>query len=251
MRCGIGSWGSVGSAPGAARVRVWQLTVNDINGFHVKPEHVLAALDTAKAGPVAEGNVGGGTGMVCFEFKGGIGTASRTLSERLGGYTVGVLVQTNFGLRPQLRIMGAPVGEEIPEGAFRRRESGSIIIVVATDAPLVAHQLKRLARRAALGLARTGSTAGNGSGDIFVAFSTANEKAATPEGVAQLAMLPNDRMNPLFDATVQATEEAIINALVAAETMTGVDNHTVLALPHDRLKDTLKKYNRLAVPKEN
>jgi D-aminopeptidase len=226
----------------------WDGWLNDTAGFHVKPEHVFAALDGAKAGPVAEGNVGGGTGMVCFEFKGGIGTASRKLNERQGGYTVGVLVQANFGLRPQLRVAGVPVGEEIPEGAIRRRESGSIIIVVATDAPLLAHQLKRLARRAAMGLARTGSTAGNGSGDIFIAFSTANPNAATATNVTQLAMLPNERMNSLFDATVQATEEAIINALVAAETMTGVDDHKVIALPHDRLREVLKKYNRLAPP---
>jgi D-aminopeptidase len=224
----------------------WDGWLNDTAGFHVKPEHVWAALDSAKAGPVAEGNVGGGTGMVCFEFKGGIGTASRKLGEQQGGYTVGVLVQANFGLRPQLRVAGVPVGEEIAEGAFRRREGGSIIIVVATDAPLLAHQLKRLARRAAMGLARTGSTAGNGSGDIFIAFSTANPNAATATNVTQLAMLPNERMNPLFDATVQATEEAIINALIAAETMTGIDDHKVIALPHDRLQAVLKKYNRLA-----
>ncbi|MFN7945647.1 MAG: P1 family peptidase [Blastocatellia bacterium] len=220
--------------------------LNDINGFHVKDQHVFDALNNARSGPVAEGNVGGGTGMICFEFKGGIGTASRRLSERQGGYTVGVLVQANFGLRHQLQIAGVPVGVEITEGAFRPRETGSIIIVVATDAPLVAHQLKRLARRAALGLARTGSLSGNGSGDIFVAFSTANPEAAKSGGVVQLTMLPNDRMNPLFDATAQATEEAIINALVAAETMTGIDDHQVIALPHDRLRDTLRKYNRLA-----
>lgn len=221
--------------------------LNDINGFHVKDQHVFDALNNARSGPVAEGNVGGGTGMICFEFKGGIGTASRKLSERQGSYTVGVLVQANFGVRSQLQIAGAPVGIEITEGAFRPRETGSIIIVVATDAPLVAHQLKRLARRAALGLARTGSLSGNGSGDIFIAFSTANPEAAKSDGVVQLTMLPNDRMNPLFDATAQATEEAIINALVAAETMTGRDDHQVIALPHDRLRETLRKYNRLIV----
>ncbi len=219
--------------------------LNDISGFHVKPQHVFDALDNAKPGPVAEGNVGGGTGMICFEFKGGIGTASRKLTERQGDYTVGALVQSNFGLRHQLTIAGAPVGKELSEGSFRPRENGSIIIVVATDAPLLPHQLKRLARRAAMGLARTGSTAGNGSGDIFIAFSTANAKAAESQGVAQLAMLPNDRMNPLFEATVQSVEEAIINALVAAETMTGRDDHQVVALPHDRLREVLKKYNRL------
>jgi L-aminopeptidase/D-esterase-like protein len=183
--------------------------------------------------------------MTCFEFKGGMGTSSRKLDMKLGGYTVGVLVQTNFGLRPQLQIAGVPVGKEITEGAYRSRESGSIIIVVATDAPLLPLQLKRLARRASLGLARTGSTAGNGSGDIFLAFSTANPGAARAEGTAALTMLPNARVNPLFDATVQATEEAIINALVAAETMTGRDGHKVIALPHDRLREVLKKYNRL------
>ncbi|MGH9842815.1 MAG: P1 family peptidase, partial [Blastocatellia bacterium] len=220
--------------------------LNDINGFHVKPEHAFAALDNAAPGAVAEGNVGGGTGMICFEFKGGIGTASRKLTEQQGGYTVGALVQANFGSRPQLQIAGVPVGKEISDGAFRSRESGSIIIVIATDAPLLPHQLKRLARRAAMGLARTGSTAGNGSGDIFIAFSTANATASAGQGTPQLTMLPNDRMNPLFDATVQATEEAIINALIAAETMTGRDDHKVIALPHDRLREVMKKYNRQA-----
>jgi L-aminopeptidase/D-esterase-like protein len=219
--------------------------LNDTHGFHVKEEHVFAALDAAKPGPVAEGNVGGGTGMMCFEFKGGIGTASRLLPERQGGWTVGVLVQTNFGLRHQLRIAGVPVGQEIPAQAARPKEQGSIIILVATDAPLLPHQLKRLARRAALGLARTGSVAGNGSGDIFLAFSTANPAAAQRDGVAALTMLPNERMNPLFEATVQATEEAILNALVAAETMTGRDGHRAPALPHDRVKEVLRKYNRL------
>ncbi|HZM88423.1 MAG TPA: P1 family peptidase [Blastocatellia bacterium] len=224
--------------------------LNDINGFHVKPVHAVEALDGAKAGPVAEGNVGGGTGMVCYGFKGGIGTASRRLDQNAGGYTVGVLVQANFGRRNQLRIAGVPVGTEITEGTLSsndggmRDDVGSIIIVVATDAPLLSHQLKRLARRAALGVARTGSSSGNGSGDIFVAFSTANPEAAKPTGTIQLMMLPNDRMNPLFEATVQATEEAIVNALIAAETMTGVDGHKVIALPHERLIQVLKKYNR-------
>ncbi len=226
--------------------------LNDINGFHVKEKHAFDALESARSGPVSEGNVGGGTGMVCHEFKGGIGTASRRLEEKFGGYNVGVLVQCNYGSRRQLRIAGVPVGLEIPEKAAYSKanfpatdEVGSIIIVVATDAPVVAHQLKRLARRAALGLARNGSVAGNGSGDIFIAFSTANPGAAKTTGMVTLMMLPNDRMNPLFEATVQATEEAIINALVAAETMTGSDNHKVIALPHDRLRAVLKKYNRL------
>ncbi len=220
--------------------------LNDTHGFHVHEKHVFAALESAKGGAVAEGNVGGGTGMTCFEFKGGIGTSSRKLDAKQGGYTVGVLVQSNFGLRPQLQIAGVPVGKEITEGAYRSRESGSIIIVIATDAPLLPHQLKRLARRAALGLARTGSTAGNGSGDIFLAFSTANPGAAKGDGPVALTVLPNERMNALFEATVQATEEAIINTLVAAETMTGRDGHKVLALPHDRLREVLKKYNRLS-----
>jgi D-aminopeptidase len=227
--------------------------LNDVNGFHVRPEHAFQALDNARPGPVAEGNVGGGTGMVCYEFKGGIGTASRQLDERSGGYTVGVLVQCNCGGREQLRIAGVPVGREISgnkvwsgAASSHQADTGSIIITVATDAPLLPHQLKRLARRASLGLARTGSTSGNGSGDIFIAFSTANARAARPSGLPQLTMLPNDRMDALFAATVEATEEAIVNALVAAETMTGVDNHTAVAIPHDRLREVLKKYNRLA-----
>ncbi|MGH9555139.1 MAG: P1 family peptidase [Terriglobales bacterium] len=224
----------------------WDGFLNDVNGFHVKPEHAREALDRARSGPGMEGNVGGGTGMICHEFKGGIGTASRKLDAKAGGYTVGVLVQCNYGLRPQLRIAGVPVGREIPEHPAYEDETGSIIIAVATDAPLLPHQLKRLARRASLGLARNGSVSGNGSGDIFMAFSTANPNAAAPEGVPQLTMVPNDRINPLFAATIEATEEAIINALVAAETMTGADNHKVIALPHDRLREVLKKYNRLA-----
>jgi D-aminopeptidase len=226
--------------------------LNDVNGFHVKPEHAFQALESARSGPVAEGNVGGGTGMVCYEFKGGIGTASRKLDARAGSYTVGVLVQCNCGGREELRIAGVPVGREIPENKVwatstvpGQEDKGSIIIAVATDAPLLPHQLKRLARRASLGLARTGSTSSNGSGDIFIAFSTANPRAAKASGTSQLTMLPNDRVDPLFDATVEATEEAIVNALVAAETMTGVDNHKAVAIPHDRLKDVLKKYNRL------
>jgi D-aminopeptidase len=223
--------------------------LNDTHGFHVTEKHVFAALESAKGGAVVEGNVGGGTGMTCFEFKGGIGTSSRRLDAKQGGYTVGVLVQTNFGNRAQLQIAGVPVGREIPEGAYRAKEEGSIIIVIATDAPLLPHQLKRLARRASMGLARTGSTAGNGSGDLFLAFSTANTGAGKKEGTVAVTMLPNERMNPLFESTVQATEEAIVNALVAAETMTGRDDHKVIALPHDRLREVLKKYNRLGTTK--
>jgi L-aminopeptidase/D-esterase-like protein len=224
--------------------------LSDIHGFHVKEKHVFDALSAARGGRVAEGNVGGGTGMICFEFKGGIGTSSRKLTEKQGGYTVGVLVQANFGRRDQFLVAGVPVGREITEGTIRKKEEGSIIIVVATDAPLLPHQLKRLARRASLGLARTGSVSGNGSGDLFLAFSTANPGAAKSEGLVKLAALPNERMDPLFEATVQATEEAILNALAAARTMTGRDDHKVIALPHDRLREVLKKYNRLTKPEK-
>src|SRR6202521_3096636 len=229
----------------------WDGWLNDINGFHVKPEHAFHAIDSAKSGPVTEGNVGGGTGMVCSGYKGGIGTASRALSAKDGGYTVGLLVQCNYGSRINLRIAGVPVGREIPSEdpyAFMPSdiaERGSIIVVVATDAPLVAHQLKRLARRVSLGLGRNGSISGNGSGDIFIAFSTANSGAAAVDHVVDLKMLPNDRIEPVFAATVEATEEAIINAMIAAETMTGIENHRVRALPHDQLRAILKKYNRL------
>ncbi len=229
----------------------WDGWLNDINGFHVKPEHVFHAIDSAASGPVEEGNVGGGTGMICNEFKGGIGTSSRKLDMKAGGYTVGILVQCNYGSRPNLRIAGVPVGKEIPEdpaytsASFSGQDRGSIIVVVATDAPLLPHQLKRLARRVSLGLGRTGSISGNGSGDIFIAFSTANPGAGAGDHVVDLKMLPNDMIEPLFAATVQATEEAIINAMVAAETMTGIENHKVIALPHDRLREVLKKYNRL------
>jgi D-aminopeptidase len=229
----------------------WDGWLNDINGFHVKPEHVFSAIDSAKSGPVPEGNVGGGTGMICNEFKGGTGTSSRKLSGSDGGYTVGVLVQCNYGRRPNLIIAGVPVGKEISEdpayaaAPFDGSERGSIIVVVATDAPLVAHQLKRLARRVSLGLGRDGSVSGNGSGDIFIAFSTANSGAAAVDHVVDLRMLPNDKMDDLFAATVQATEEAVVNAMIAAETMTGIDNHKAIALPHDKLRAVLKKYNRL------
>ena len=219
--------------------------LNDMNGFHVKPEHAFHALDSAHGGPVEEGNVGGGTGMICNEFKGGIGTSSRVLAPKLGGYTVGVLVQCNYGRRSQLRIAGVPVGREIMDHLVRDEDIGSIIIVIATDAPLIPTQLKRIARRASLGLGRDGSFSGDGSGDIFIAFSTANPGAAGPKGVHDLKMLPNQELNPIFLATVQATEEAIVNAMVAAETMTGINDRTVVALPHDKLREVLKKYNRL------
>jgi L-aminopeptidase/D-esterase-like protein len=255
--------------------------LNDINGFHVRAEHAISALDGARGGAVAEGNVGGGTGMVCHGFKGGIGTASRRVTDAQGGYTVGVLVQCNFGARRELRVAGVPVGEEIADllpctasrdstvlrgtmrcgaaGAARAPSendadadagagAGSIIIVVATDAPLLPHQLKRLATRATLGVGRSGGRGENSSGDIFVAFSTANARASGDTGVARVAMLPNARINPLFAATVQATEEAILNAMLAAETMTGADEVRVFALPRDRLLAALAKYGRAARP---
>jgi D-aminopeptidase len=225
----------------------WDGYLNDINGFHVKAEDADAAMRDAHGGPIAEGNVGGGTGMICFEFKGGTGTASRQLPEKLGGYTVGVLVQCNFGVRHLLRIAGTPVGYEITGNPVWGEDTGSIIVVVATDAPLLPSQMKRIAKRVTLGLGRLGSISGDGSGDIFIAFSTANAGAGLEQKkTVALQMLPNDRMDALFEATVQATEEAVVNALVAAKTMTGADGHTVEALPHDRLRKVLKKYNRLA-----
>ena len=226
----------------------WDGWLNDIYGFHVKAEHVFKALDTAKPGPVDEGNVGGGTGMICYHFKCGTGTASRRVHDESGDYTVGVLVQANGGSRAQLLVAGVPVGAAItdhPAYVEPDKDTGSYIIVIATDAPFLPHQLKRSARRAGMGLARTGSVAGNDSGDIFVAFSTANSGAGTPDGIPTAKMLPNVRMTPFFQATVEATEEAIINALVAAESMTGVNDRYVMALPHDRLRALLKQYNRL------
>jgi len=228
--------------------------LNDINGMHVKPEHVFQALDTAAGGRVAEGSVGGGTGMVCYGFKGGIGTASRRVDPTAGGYTVGVLLQANFGVRRQLMVAGVPVGKAIADHEPRDgagaggAETGSVIAVVATDAPLLPHQLKRLARRVSLGLARTGAMSGNGSGDIFIAFSTANPGAFIASGVANVAALSNEDISPLFDATALATEEAVINALVAADTMTGAGNRRVIGLPHDRLREVLRAYNRLVNP---
>jgi L-aminopeptidase/D-esterase-like protein len=229
--------------------------LNDMNGFHVKPEHVFNALDAAHGGPVEEGSVGGGTGMICNEFKGGIGTSSRQLDAKFGGYTVGVLVQCNYGAKDQLRIAGIPVGREIPEKTVISglapqpsgpdAERGSIVVVVATDAPLLPHQLKRLAHRVSLGLGRLGSISGNGSGDIFIAFSTANPNAAKGDKLANLQIVPNDRIGPVFEATVQAVEESVVNAMVAAETMIGIDNHRVLALPHDKVRVIHKKYCRL------
>jgi D-aminopeptidase len=221
--------------------------LSDINGFHVKKEHVFQALNSAKAGAIAEGNVGGGTGMIAHGFKGGTGTASRTID---GGYTVGVLVQANYGSRGLLRIGGVPVGAEItdllPTPGKRDEGQGSIIVVVATDAPLLPHQLKRIVRRVSLGIGVMGGRGENSSGDIFIAFSTANAvEASKDSGIANLTMLPNDRINPLFWATAHATEEAIVNALVAAETMKGLNGNTAFALPHERLREVLRKNNRL------
>jgi L-aminopeptidase/D-esterase-like protein len=223
----------------------WDGYLNDVNGFHVKAEDAIHALDSAASGPVAEGNVGGGTGMICNEFKGGIGTSSRVLSPKNGGYTVGVLVQCNYGEREQLRIAGIPVGREIPAPKIWDDDTGSIIVVVATDAPLIPTQLKRVARRVALGVGRNGSYSGDGSGDLFIAFSTANPGAIQQKGLRQISMLPNGDLDPIFLATVQATEEAIVNAMIAAEDMKGPNNHLVMALPHDKLREVLKKYNRL------
>ena len=226
--------------------------LNDMNGFHVKPEHVLQALDSAGSGPVAEGNVGGGTGMICYEFKGGTGTASRKLPEKLGGYTIGALVQANFGRRYQLTVAGVPVGQHITEdapftsGKNPFHEQGSLIVILATDAPLFPYQLKRVAKRATLGMARTGSLGGNGSGDIFLAFSIANRGVAAPgPELGCVQILPNDHLDSIFAAAVLATEEAILNALVAGETMTGKNGLRVPELPHDRLQELLRRYNRL------
>ncbi len=251
----------------------WDGILNDLNGFHVKSDHVFAALDGARSGRVAEGAVGGGTGMLCNGFKGGIGTSSRVLPPESGGFTLGVLVQCNYGSRRALRIAGVPVGEEFVEPAicragstpsqrewlremprcgtqssYRERplpELGSIIIVVGTDAPLLPHQLRRLVKRASLGLGREGSISGNGSGDIFVAFSTANRAAAGDTAQVSVQMLPNGKLDPLFAATVQATEEAVTNAMIAAVTMTGADSIRAQRLPHHRLVAILRKHNRL------
>src|SRR5215472_3688265 len=224
----------------------WDGYLNDINGFHVKPQDAWHALDSAHSGPVEEGNVGGGTGMICNEFKGGIGTSSRVLDAKAGGYTIGVLVQCNYGSREQLRIAGINVGREIPEHTIWQNDIGSIIVVVATDAPLIPTQLKRIAKKISLGLGRDGSYSGDGSGDIFIAFSTANPGAVGAKGIHQLSMLPNDSLDPIFLATVQATEEAVVNAMIAADTMTGINDHRVISLPHDKLREVLQKHNRLA-----
>src|SRR5271154_4413213 len=228
----------------------WDGYLNDINGFHVTAEDADAAMAGAHGGPIAEGNVGGGTGMVCFEWKGGTGTASRKLPEKDGGYTIGVLVQCNFGVHHLLRIAGTPVGYDLLGKKVWDADTGSIIVIVATDAPLLSSQMKRIAKRVTLGLGRLGSISGDGSGDIFIAFSTANPGVGMPqEKPVAVQMLPNAEMDYLFEATVQATEEAVVNAMVAAKTMTGFDDHVVEALPHDKLREVLKKYNRLVEAK--
>ncbi|MBI3716271.1 MAG: P1 family peptidase [Betaproteobacteria bacterium] len=237
----------------------WDGVLNDVNGFHVQARHVLAAIENARAGPLAEGNVGGGTGMVAFGFKAGTGTSSRRV--RTGGheFTVGVLVQANMGRREQLVVAGVPVGREFStarvnaDGRANEADAGSILILIATDAPLLPHQLKRIAKRAAMGLAHTGAIGGDSSGDIFLAFSTGNANAVGLQngasgGVRSHEMLSNNLLNPLFQATIEATEEAIINALVAARTMTGIDGRTIEALPHGRLRDILARYRRLSLP---
>jgi D-aminopeptidase len=260
-------------ARSGARSAWWSLPVagetydgllNDINGFHVRPEHLHAALASAAGGPVAEGNVGGGTGMVCHEFKGGIGTASRVIAEEVGGHTVGVLVQANYGKRAWLRVDGVPVGQEIGTSevpspydavvalgapAAPPPGSGSIIVVVATDAPLLPHQCERLAQRAGLGIARVGGTGGHTSGDLFIAFATGNRLPAEDEDRPALlgydVRAVGDRViDALFDATIEATEEAIVNALIAARTMVGRDGVTAHALPHDRLLEIMTRYGR-------
>jgi L-aminopeptidase/D-esterase-like protein len=271
VRDAVIEWGR-GRIPGVFNcclpvvAETWDGDLNDIYGFHVGKQHAFQAISDAKPGRVTEGNVGGGTGMQCLGFKGGIGTASRQLSAGSGGFTIGVLVQCNFGLRRQLRIAGVPVGAEVtdpkrcyatqkplpddrqemrcPAGGDKQKEQGSIIAIIATNAPLLPHQLRRLARRAALSVGRMGGIAGAGSGDLFLAFSTARSGEADSAGISSVPMLQDDRIDPVYEATVQAAEEAIINAMLAAETMTGADDLRVPALPHDRLKAVLRKYGR-------
>ena len=230
--------------------------LNDIYGFHVKEEHVLEAISNASGGPVVEGNIGGGTGMLTLGFKGGTGTSSRIVTINEFDYTVGVLVQSNFGAKRNLTIAGVPVGMELadtlnyvfnaPPQSTRQEGDGSIIVVVATDAPLLPHQLKRIAQRVPLGIGLVGGRGGNGSGDIFIAFSTANENAFNREQSTTVETFSNDLISPFFDATTQAVEEAIINAMVAAETLEGINGNKAYALPHDLLIEVLKKYNRLS-----
>ncbi|WP_191858124.1 DmpA family aminopeptidase [Hanstruepera ponticola] len=229
--------------------------LNDIYGFHVKEDHVLEAIEDAKTGQIAEGNVGGGTGMMCLGYKGGTGTSSRVIKVGPKEYTIGVLVQSNFGAKRNLTIAGVPVGVELkdtlnyvykaPPKSRRQEGDGSIIIVLATDIPLLPHQLKRVAQRIPLGVGLVGGRGSNGSGDIFIAFSTANEEAFNRDDFARVETYPNDQLFPVFDATVNVVEEAIINAMIAAETMEGINNNKAYGIPHDLLIETLKKYNRI------
>lgn len=227
--------------------------LNDIYGFHVKEEHAFAALDSAKPGSIQEGNVGGGTGMMCLGFKGGTGTASRVVKIADSTYTLGVLVQSNFGGKRNFTVAGVPIGRDLKDTLnyeFKAPPSyqpgdGSIIVIVATDAPLLPHQLKRIAARVPLGIGIVGGRGENGSGDIFLAFSTANPGAFQREAFTNVIELPNDQINPLFDATVQAVEEAIINAMVAAETMEGINGNKAYGLPHKAVIDLLRKYNKI------
>jgi L-aminopeptidase/D-esterase-like protein len=273
---GIQQWSSrkFGSATWPVVAETFSGRLNDIEGFHVTSETAIAAQDAAKPGPVAEGNVGGGTGMVCFGFKGGIGTASRMVTVGDKSFTIGVLVQCNSGDRKVLRIAGAPVGHALAqrwlpcfearvapasktpkcsglsEAGIAPPDQGSIVIVVGTDAPLMPEQLNRLARRAAMGLARLGSYSGNASGDLIVSFSTRatevnDESQAAPSPITPIG---NAVIDPVFQGAVEATEEAIVNALVAARTMTGINGQRIFALPHDELAAILKTYNRLAPP---
>ena len=229
--------------------------LNDIYGFHVKEKHVLEAIENSSSGQIAEGNIGGGTGMMCLGFKGGTGTSSRVLKIKDSSYTVGAIVQSNFGAKRNLSIAGVPVGVELkdtlnsvfngPPKSRRQEGDGSIIVIVATDVPLLPHQLKRIAQRIPLGIGIVGGRGSNGSGDIFLAFSTANEGAFNRDDIASITSMPNDLLMPVFEATVQVVEEAIINAMIAAETMEGINGNTSYAIPHEVLVETLKKYNRI------
>ena len=228
--------------------------LNDIYGFHVQEKHVYEAIENAKSGPVAEGNIGGGTGMLTLGFKGGIGTSSRKVKINNKTYTLGAIVQSNFGSKRNLTISGVPIGKELkdtlnlvfnaPPANKRQEGDGSIIVIVATDAPLFPHQLKRIAHRIPLGIGAVGGRGSNGSGDIFLAFSTANPKAFNRKNSGSVKTFPNDKISPLFEATVQVVEESIINAMIAAETMEGINNNKAYALPHGKLMEILKKYNR-------
>lgn len=229
--------------------------LNDIYGFHITKKHALEAIENATGGPIAEGNVGGGTGMMCLGFKGGTGTASRQFKIKDSTYTLGALVQANFESKSNLTIAGVPVGMELkdtlnyemkrPPVSNRQEGDGSIIVVIAMDAPLLPHQLKRVAQRVPLGIGNVGGSGSNGSGDIFIAFSTANENAFNRKEIVQIESLPNDQMNQIFQSTIQVVEEAIINAMIAAEDMEGINGNKAYAIPHDLLIKTLKKYNRI------